>query len=95
MAPPRRARRATFSVREFLAGAGQWLFALVVIGIFVLVFLIQASMITLPVWAEAWDQVSPDLRNEYAAVMFSAICFLFVLSCGFGFWQLQKNNATH
>ncbi|ORY56390.1 uncharacterized protein BCR38DRAFT_118308 [Pseudomassariella vexata] len=88
LAFPRAQYISAFNQR--LYAAFQAVFAIIVIMIFVMTWAVQSGAVKVPQWGKAWDTVSSDTQDEYAAVLVPSTCILFVLFLGGGLLQMRR-----
>ncbi|KAI2465533.1 hypothetical protein F4781DRAFT_435291 [Annulohypoxylon bovei var. microspora] len=81
-------------LRRSLSGILQTVFALALFTIFVICFLVEDEAITLPRWAKAWNGVSSELQEVYAAVLIPVVLILALLFffAGFAFMMRERRE---
>ncbi|KAI1397340.1 hypothetical protein F4819DRAFT_472331 [Hypoxylon fuscum] len=87
-------RRQCSSFRQSLFGIIQALFAFALFAIFVIAWLVQGGSIALPQWAKAWNGVSRERQETYAAALVPSVCILFLLFLFVGILLMRRERLA-
>ncbi|KAI1094467.1 hypothetical protein F5B19DRAFT_490303 [Rostrohypoxylon terebratum] len=86
------------SIKRSANGILQTVFAVAVIAIFVICFLVEDEAIVIPAWGKAWNGVPPELQKVYTAVLIPVILILALLFFLAGFMLMvreRRNNRAN
>lgn len=85
--------RLSNSTREVLLNIWRFIFAAIVISIFIVVYLVQGEVIHTPKWARDWSGEPPEMQRQYAAALMTPVCVVFLFFAIAGFVQMRRENV--
>ncbi|KAI1448513.1 hypothetical protein F5Y02DRAFT_415245 [Annulohypoxylon stygium] len=83
------------SIKRSATGILQTIFALAIITIFVICFLVQDEAIVIPAWGKAWNGVPPELQKVYTAVLIPVVLILALLFFFAGFALMVRERRDN
>ncbi|KAI1759296.1 hypothetical protein GGR53DRAFT_152200 [Hypoxylon sp. FL1150] len=85
-------RRKPSAFLQSFYGFLQTVFALLVFAIFVIAWAVETGTISLPQWAKAWNNATPEEVTTYTAVLVPSVSVLFLLFFFAGFLMMRKER---
>ncbi|KAI1120334.1 hypothetical protein F5Y10DRAFT_134100 [Nemania abortiva] len=85
----KKSRRAEF--RKSLLEIVQVLFAILIIIVFILAFVIQSGAITLPAWTKTFQGATPEQQTQYSGALLSVILIVSAVIVSAGVYLVRSS----